>query len=207
MVRHRSRATPGSLAGTLVDSQRLVQTLRPASKRCNSAQRLAENRCTLRGGFFRIQLCVSWSFPPLLISCIVLTHITRPLKPSCAWVSKDDPRSAGLDYHINLSVFPLGAYLQLINLRFWYQGLKIEPPPGGRAEQGWLAPLDHDAVAVVALGALLYSAAVSNSLAHTRSSKTSPHLRAYAQYTYLVCGGGARWTKRRPSDVPSSSLG
>jgi hypothetical protein len=73
-------------------------------------------------------------------------------------------------------------------------------------EQGRLAPLDHDAVAVVALGALLFSAAVS-SLAHTRSSKTSPHLRAYAQYTYLVCVGGARWTQRRCSDVPSSSLG
>ena len=41
-----------------------------------------------------------WSFPPLLISCIVLTHThTRPLTPSCAWVSKDDPRSAGLDYY------------------------------------------------------------------------------------------------------------
>ena len=79
---------------------------------------------------------------------------------------------------ILILAFPLRAYLQLINLRFWYQGLKIEPPPGGRAEQGWLAPLDHDAVAVVALGLRLHycTALLFPPASLTRSSKTSPHL-------------------------------
>jgi hypothetical protein len=61
-----------------------------------------------------------------------------------------------------------------------------------------LAPLDHDAVAVVALGALLYSAAVSSSLAqHSElQNLTSPEgLRA-------VHTLGLRWWSTMDREAP-----